>query len=326
MMLADRLAQLLAVLLTCSLLACQSSPEERETMETTPAATKAVLELPGLLADPGWLSAHLDHPQLVILDSRPEEEYRSGHILQAISLPTSITFDVEREHKLPSVPEVEKLLSRIGVDAGKTVVVYDQGNLRWAARMLWMLEVHGHERVAVLSGGYAHWLAEELATETTARQPTPSTFIANVAPEHLATLFQTRRSIDDPETAIVDVRSPDEYSGLEDRWPRNGHIPSAVNVEWTHNLLGEADIPTIRDPSGLRELYPFEPGTRVITYCTHGRRAAVSYLALRLAGFEAAVYDGSWEEWTSHSEVPVANSGAPDGQQVDAKHAAGPPQ
>ncbi len=319
-MLGDRFPQLLTVLLTCGWLAGCASPVDRETQEVSSTEAEAVLDLPGLLIGASWLSARLDDPRLVVLDARPPEDYQGGHIPRSVSLPTTITFEVDRSNKLPPVAKVEKLLSIAGIDAGKTVVVYDQDNLRDAARLLWLLEVHGHSRVAVLNGGYTRWLTNDLPASTTPRQPTPATFIANVSPEHLASLLQTRQAIDDPGTIIVDVRSPDEYNGQEDQWPRRGHIPSAINIDWHRNLRDEEGIATLRDPKDLRALYPYEPGTRFITYCSRGARAAVSYLAIRLAGFEAAVYDGSWDEWAVHPEVPIAPMESSDRQPMEEHH------
>ena len=119
--------------------------------------------------------------------------------------------------------------------------------------------------------------------------------------------LHVRQAIDDPAFTIIDARSNDEFQGHEERWRRHGHIPGAINVEWTQNLRPDGTVDGLKEMKHLKELYRdvVDPDSRVITYCTRGRRAAVSYLALRFAGFNAAVYDGSWTEWSEDFQMPI---------------------
>lgn len=278
-------------------------------MEEEVPAHDHTLRIPdNLYLEASALLDWMGNPDLVLLDARSEEEYVTEHVEGAISFPFGWTLDPDNDQKLPPVPRMEELFGGVGIDETKTVVVYDDGEMRSAARVLWALQVHGHAQTAVLAGGLGAWRGFGGRLGDVPGQPKPTTFIARVSAEHLASLLETRQAIEDSETVIIDVRSAEEFAGGEDRWPRGGHVPGALNIDWRENFVSQSGHEDLRSPEALRHLYGLEPGTRVIAYCTRGRRAAVTYLALRAAGFEAAVYDGSWTEWSSHPEVPIETS------------------
>ena len=251
------------------------------------------------------------YSDLVVLDTRPTADYDAGHIVGAVSFPTDLTFETEDFNKLPAVQVMEERFGASGIDEHKTVVVYDEGQLRSAARVLWALQVHGHGATGLLEGGLPAWIEAGGAISQAPVTPTSSSFVARISPQHLASLFETREALEDSRVTVIDVRSEAEYEGLEERWPRNGHIPKARNIEWLQNFAAPTSSGVLLGPEVLQDLYGIEPGSRVITYCTRGRRAAVAYLALRAAGYDAAVYDGSWTEWSSHPELPIEVGAAP---------------
>ncbi len=137
---------------------------------------------------------------------------------------------------------------------------------------------------------------------------TPGDFTPEVRDDVLATKDWVLGKLGDPDVVLLDVRSPAEYSGEELMADRGGHIPGAVNLEWTSLLAGDGGG-SFLSPEGIRESLAaagVTPDREVVTYCQVGGRAAHAYLALRLAGFERVrLYEGSWAEWGNDPATPV---------------------
>ncbi len=200
---------------------------------------------------------------------------------------------------------VRPILTRLGVTPLADVVVYDGGSL-FAARLWWLLEYLGHERKRVIDGGLPAWVASEQPTESgdapasdlpSDPQPYPDT--ATDA-SRLATRDEVFAALGDPAVVLVDARGPEEYLA--------GHIPGAVMIPYPTNA--RPDEPrTFLSPDELVALYAeagVTPDRRVIPYCSTGVRSAVTYQALRLAGFpDVGLYSGSWAEWSADPELPV---------------------
>lgn len=290
--------------------------------------TDLTLDLPGHLVDGAWLEANLDHPALRVVDATvvldPESwEANSGRsTYDAAHVPGAVFVDLIAElsdpegdeglppgmyaYRLPRPEAFAAAIGRHGIGPDTTVVAYDTSAGMWAARLWWMLRVFGHDRVAVLDGGWAGWVAEGRPVSDTVVEPSPVAFVPKLREELLATKADVERAIGDPGSVLVNALWPELFRGeAETPLPRKGRIPGSVNVPFTATVDDEGRLlPAER----VRELFA-EVGAgadqRIITYCGGGIAASSDALALAVAGIDAAVYDGSLVEWVADPDAPL---------------------
>ncbi len=270
------------------------------------------------------LAAHVHDSGLVIVDCRHvltdanagERAYLTAH------LPNAHFLHIDRDlsgtktgangrHPLPPIPVLAETLGHIGIDEGKQVVVYDQNSGMWASRLWWMLHWLGHERVAVLDGGFDKWQAE--GRPVTADLPTvrPTTFLPR-PPAPTATANEIVQHLDDGSLTILDARAPERYRGdMEPIDPVAGHIPGAINRPYTINLTPQG---TFKSAEALRHEFEAQLGARstasVVHQCGSGVTACHNLLAMAIAGLSGSrLYPGSWSEWSADPARPVARGG-----------------
>lgn len=303
----DRLAWLRVILAAFLITAWLGAPLARAE-EASPEADTGYAH-PEWLADAAWLRDRLNDPILKIIALTPAGEFEAGHIPGAAQIDWPALEIVETGE--PSVErwrsDVERLLTDLGVRRDQTVVVYDGGTL-YAVRLWWILHQLGHADVRILNGGLPAWVEAggELATGSAEPEPAPEPYVGEPDEAAIATLAEVEAALDDPDVVLVDARSPEEYAA--------GHIPGAINVEFARNA--EADQPRYwKSSAELREMYAslgITPEKRVIPYCTSGVRSAATYFTLRLIGYERVeLFTGSWQEWSSHPELPSRTGDAP---------------
>ncbi len=264
-----------------------------------------------LLLEPRELAAALNDDGLLIVDLCKESVYRQAHIPGAlwVSGRELVSGQLPASGKLPSVDRLEALFGRLGLRPDTHVVVYDDEGGGWAGRFIWTLDMIGHPHYSYLNGGLHAWLAEGLPITGAPGNPRAVEGLAlKIHPEARADLDELKARLGDSRLAIWDARSPDEYQGLRILAQRGGHLPGAVNYEWTLAMDRENSL-RLRDPETLRaELAALgiSADKTVVTHCQTHHRSGFTYLVGRVLGFPSLkAYDGSWSEWGNLSDTPI---------------------
>ena len=271
---------------------------------------------PEALVESDWLEAHLDDLGVRVIEvDEDTEAYDKGHIRGAVgwNWTTDLHASVGRDYV--DRAGLSELLSRAGVSADATVVLYGGNNNWFAAYAYWILKLRGFDNVKLLNGGRKKWELEsrELTQEVRTNTPTGIAVSGSERPEIRALREEVLSKLD--RARFVDVRSPEEYRGEKlapDHLPQEqaqvpGHIPGAANIPWVQAANEDG---TFRSADELRRLYEAQGLTsdrEVIAYCRIGERSSHTWFALtELLGFgNVKNYDGSWTEYGSLVGVPV---------------------
>lgn len=268
-----------------------------------------------VIISPEQLAAEISRVQLfdcrfdLALPGEGRKRYEAGHIPGAIyvSLDDDLTAPLGEHggrHPLPSVEAMQALFRRLGIEHGKTAVVaYDDEGGCYAARLWWMLRYCGHENARLLDGGYAAWRETDCAVEIGDVLPShKSEFTAEPRQEMLATMeeVRTRGSSD----ILFDCRAAERYTGAEETIDRKaGRIPGAINVPWRDMVAENGRFVTISRMADLLSA----ADERSVMYCGSGVTACVNVWAAGRAGLGVPrLYAGSWSDWISYDENPIA--------------------
>ncbi len=280
-----------------------------------------VAEMNATLVEADWLAAHLDDPDLRIVDAtvqikiRPFPRITSGkrgwkraHIpgaafadLRKLSDPSKRTYTFT----MPSADWFAAGMGRLGIGDGVRVVLYDARQNMWAARLWWMLRAFGFKDAAVLNGGWTAWRQGGYPTCSKPCSYPTSTFTPRPRPGLVVGKEEVLAAIDDPKTTIVSALGRRQHRGERNEYRRRGHIPGANNVTAWEIL--DRETQRYRSPEELRGRFgPIVDAERVITYCGAGIAASSDALALHLLGHRnVAVYDGGLVEWCADRSLPL---------------------
>jgi thiosulfate/3-mercaptopyruvate sulfurtransferase len=255
------------------------------------------------VVDAAWLAEHLGDEDLVVGDVRGPNAHMRGHIPGSRPLVLGSPPPAADEGSARALAqEIALRLRRHGITGRERLVLVDRGDGVGAMPAAQMAELAGHPSVSILLGGIAGWDGE-LAEGAVELEP-----VREAALEPNPGAFPTRQELmsrlGDDTLTILDVRTPDEFSGRRGNQcdPRQGHIPGARNLDVGELFEGPGHpvaAERVRDLVGLPER------AEIVAYCHSGSRSALATLALRAAGYEARNYAGSWHEWSRHDELPL---------------------
>lgn len=274
---------------------------------------------PEVLVTTDWVARNLNSPGIRIIESNEDVLlYSSGHIPGAVHVDWTADLNDPLRRDYIGKEAFEALLSRIGVTPETTAVFYGDKSNWWACYAFWIFQLFGHTNARIMDGGRLKWEKE--------RRP-----LTREVPTYSPTSYRARNRNDSPIRAfrndvlghlearrpLVDVRSPEEYSGQRLHMPnypnegalRGGHIPGARNVPWSR--AANTEDGTFKSSAELRKIYQEEqrlqPTDDIIAYCRIGERSSHTWFVLTyLLGFEKVRnYDGSWTEWGNLVGVPI---------------------
>jgi len=273
---------------------------------------------PEKLVSTEWVQEHLDHPDVVVVESDEDVLlYDTGHIPGAVKIDWHMDLNDPVTRDYVDAEAFAALMEAKGISRDTTVVFYGDNFNWWAAYALWVFSLFGHPDVRLMDGGRSKWVAEGRTLTKDVPDPEPGEY--PVVERHDAPIRAYQGEVMEHVEGggrLVDVRSPQEYSGELLHMPdypqegslRGGHIPGASNVPWKR--AAEEDG-TFKGVDALRSIYEEDEGLSeddaVVAYCRIGERSSHTWFVLKhLLGYdEVRNYDGSWTEWGNMVRVPI---------------------
>ncbi len=281
---------------------------------------------PEVLVSTEWVAEHLNDPDVRILEVDEDVLlYDTGHI------PGALKIDWQKDFWDPVVRDFideeafARLMGRLGIDNDTTVVLYGDKSNWWAAYAFWFMSYSGHEKLKLMDGGRAKWEAEGRPMTREVPKLEPRAY----RPRYRNELLRAYRDevlahlvkIKEGKGALVDVRSPREYTGELTHMPeypqegvlRGGHIPGAVNIPWAEAVREDGTFKPAEELRALYEAKGVTPDKEVIVYCRIAERSSHTWFVLKhLLGYpEVKNYDGSWTEWGNLVRAPIKRGAEP---------------
>jgi thiosulfate/3-mercaptopyruvate sulfurtransferase len=283
------------------------------------------------LVSAAWLFEHLNSPNVIVVDCRfsladPQlgrQQYDQCHIPGAfyLDLNQDLSSPVQAHggrHPLPNPNQLAATLGAIGVQSGGIaddanvdknqderqeatwLIAYDDSRFAFAARLWWLARFLGHDRVAVLDGGFQSWQAAGYPVTADRPTPQPKTFVPRLRADQVVDIEQVKERQDNPNVVLVDSREGVRYRGEQEPIdPIAGHIPRAVNYPWQDVTDSQGFMRSVEEQQSRWSTLP--NAQEIIVYCGSGVTACVNLLSLELAGLtNNKLYAGSWSDWCSY--------------------------
>jgi thiosulfate/3-mercaptopyruvate sulfurtransferase len=273
---------------------------------------------PDKLVSTDWLAEHLDHPDLVVVESDEDVLlYHTGHIPGAVKVDWHADLNDSLTRDYLDGPAFAELMSAKGISRDSTVVFYGDNFNWWAAYALWVFTLFGHPDVRLLDGGRKKWVDEGRPMTTDEPERAKADYpVVSRADDAIRAFRDDVMKHVESGGRLVDVRSPQEFSGELLHMPdypqegslRGGHIPGASSVPWKRAANDDATFKAVEE---LKAIYEEEQGLSaddaVVAYCRIGERSSHTWFVLHhLLGYDnVRNYDGSWTEWGNLVRAPI---------------------
>jgi thiosulfate/3-mercaptopyruvate sulfurtransferase len=268
-----------------------------------------------MLVSTSWLAEHLNDPNVIVLAVGSKTDFDAGHI------PGSIFADYMNSHlmtgptgltlELPSMNQLAEVFGKLGVTNDSHIILYQAKD--WfspTARVYLTLDAMGlGAHTSVLDGGFLLWSKEGRAVSKETRTAKPGTITPCPANDVITDISYVSANLHHPGVAIVDARASEFYTGAtQPDKQRRGHIPGAGSLPYT-NLADElGKLKSVEELTALFRNAGVKPGDHVVVYCHIGQQASAAYFAARYLGYDVRLFDGSWEDWSAHTELPAETS------------------
>ena len=274
--------------------------------------------VPETLVETDWVKANLGRPGIKLVEIDVDTKaYDAGHIPGAVGFNWQTQLQDQVKRDIISKEAFEKLVGGAGISPGDTIICYGDNNNWFAAYGFWLFKIYGHKEVRLMNGGRVKWLNEQdktLTTEVPKVTPVPYK-VTQVNPELRAFVTQVFEASKGGKWNLVDVRSPDEFTGkviappgMNETAQRGGHIPGAKSIPWSTAVNPDG---TFKSADDLMRIYcqdkGVDPGKDTIAYCRIGERSSHTWFVLKyLIGINNVKnYDGSWTEYGNLVAAPI---------------------
>jgi thiosulfate/3-mercaptopyruvate sulfurtransferase len=282
------------------------------TAQAAPAPCGAHGNKDTMLVSTSWLADHLNDPNVVVIVIEDKDGFDKGHIPGSIFMqfmdshlmtgPTGLTME------LPPMSQLAETFGKLGVTNDSHIILYQAGDSFTAvARVYLTLDAMGlGAQTSVLNGGFLQWTKEGRAVSTESRKVNARVVTPCPNNEVITDISYVSANMHHSGVAIVDARSAIYYSGeVQPGTQRSGHIPGAGSIPYP-TLTDSAG--KLKSPEELAELFRnagVKPGDHMVVYCHIGQQASAAYFAARYLGYDVRLYDGSWEDWSAHKDLPA---------------------
>jgi thiosulfate/3-mercaptopyruvate sulfurtransferase len=275
---------------------------------------------PQVLVETSWAEDHLEDASLRFVEVDVDTTaYDTGHIPGAVGWNWKTDTQAPLQRDIPDREQYEALLGKSGISPETTVILYGDNNNWFATFAFWLLKYYGHEEVRLINGGRVKWVAENRPLTTQVPPIHPRAYrVKKTNPELRALRDFVQQGVARPGIALVDVRSPKEFSGEllapenipQEGAQRGGHIPGAANIPWGTAVEGDGTFKSYPELQAIYGGNDITPEKEVIAYCRIGERSSHTWFVLKyLLGYpQVRNYDGSWTEWGSSIGTPIDKS------------------